>query len=472
MNPEQIRARLDAIENELRRIDHRAGDRALVGPEQQRFQALVDERDQLRAEQRNGQRSALTAGLATGAVAIEGGDGATGMAAARAGVTPPAAGTRDAALRLLESLHTRSAIPAHGAERLEALVRDGADRYVARYTIAAGEPAYGRAFGKLMRDPVRGHLDWTPEEGEAWRQVRALDSETRALGTGDVNGILVPLTIDPAIIITNAGTINPIRAISRNVTTLTLDWSGVTSAGVTSHWYAEGAEVSDDTPTVAQPTIKTHRSSTFVPFSIEAGDDDQNLLTQLGGLMADSTERLWATAFVTGAGDASNEPYGVVTSLAGGASEVAPVTAETLDAATVQKVFNALPARHKARAQWAMNGGIINELEALETTSGGLRFPSLQQTPPVLLRKPVNECSDMDGTYNVAATANNYLIIIGDWENYVIVTRLGSRVELIPHLMGANRRPTGQRAVFQLTRVGAEVVNIDGLRLLNLATTA
>jgi predicted phage gp36 major capsid-like protein len=32
-------------------------------------------------------------------------------------------------------------------------------------------------------------------------------------------------------------------------------WNGVTSAGVTAHWLDEAAEVSDDSPSLAQPHI-------------------------------------------------------------------------------------------------------------------------------------------------------------------------------------------------------------------------
>jgi hypothetical protein len=46
----------------------------------------------------------------------------------------------------------------------------------------------------------------------------------------------------------------------------------------------------------------------------------------------------------------------------------------------------------------------------------------------------------------------------------VIVDRLGSTLELVPHLVGSNRRPTGQR--------GALLWVPQAFRLLNLATGA
>jgi HK97 family phage major capsid protein len=472
MTVDELRARVREITDELRAIDAEAGERCLSASQQRRFDALLKERDERTDELREiADRTAQRARIEAGAgLRVESGDGA---ACGPVRQVRTAAGVRDEARRLVEELHRTGRLPAHGAERVDGMVTNPNEPLMSRYALALGSEHYRTAFAKLVSDPVRGHMLFTDEEQRAWHAVQRVDQEMRALTTASITGVLVPLTIDPAVILTNAGTINPIRALARNVTTLTASWSGVTSAGATSHWYAEAAQVSDDAPSVAQPTIATHRSATWIPVSAEAGDDGgDTLLNDVMVFMTDSLERLHATAFVTGAGDASNEPYGIVTELAGGSSEVAPVTAETLDAATVRKVFDAIPARHKAVCQWVMNGAIIGDLEALETTSGALRFPSLQDTPPTLLRKPVHECSDMDGSYNIAATANNYLILLGDWENYVIVTRLGSRVELVPHLFGANQRPTGERGFFQISRVGAECVNDGAFRMLNLATTA
>ncbi len=39
-------------------------------------------------------------------------------------------------------------------------------------------------------------------------------------------------------------------------------------------------------------------------------------------------------------------------------------------------------------------------------------------------------------------------LIVGDFASFLIVDRLGMSIELIPHLFGANRRPTGQRGLY------------------------
>jgi HK97 family phage major capsid protein len=78
----------------------------------------------------------------------------------------------------------------------------------------------------------------------------------------------------------------------------------------------------------------------------------------------------------------------------------------------------------------------------------------------------------MDGSINAAATADNYLLAYGDWSNFVIVDRIGTTIELIPNLVGANRRPTGQRGALMWFRTGSDVVVNEAFRLLDVPTTA
>jgi HK97 family phage major capsid protein len=93
-------------------------------------------------------------------------------------------------------------------------------------------------------------MRWTREEHEAFQRVE----EVRSMSTVDTQGgYLSPLVIDPTILITSAGSINNLRAISRVVQTVSDTWNGVTSAGVTAEWLAEGVEAADAGPTVARP---------------------------------------------------------------------------------------------------------------------------------------------------------------------------------------------------------------------------
>jgi HK97 family phage major capsid protein len=98
--------------------------------------------------------------------------------------------------------------------------------------------------------------------------------------------------------------------------------------------------------------------------------------------------------------------------------------------------------RFQPNAQWCANLSTINALRQFETGNGALKFPALQDSPPVLLGRAVHEPSNMDGIINAAATENNYLLIYGDFAaGMVIVDRVGSTIELVPHLVG----PSGAR---------------------------
>jgi predicted phage gp36 major capsid-like protein len=78
--------------------------------------------------------------------------------------------------------------------------------------------------------------------------------------------IAIPFTLDPSILLTSNGALNPIREVARVIQIATREWKGVSSAGVTASYDAEASEVSDDTPTLAQPTITSAMGRAFVPF--------------------------------------------------------------------------------------------------------------------------------------------------------------------------------------------------------------
>jgi HK97 family phage major capsid protein len=65
---------------------------------------------------------------------------------------------------------------------------------------------------------------------------------------------------------------------------------------------------------------------------------------------------------------------------------------------------------------------------------------------------------------------NNLIAVYGDIAAaYTIVDRIGLVVELVQHLFGANRRPTGERGLFAIWRVGAVVTNANAARALRVA---
>lgn len=375
--------------------------------------------------------------------------------------------TRDAALRNVERSHKAGRLTDAAATLSEALV--GTDSTVARLAAVTGSEAYRSAFSKLLRDSERGHLLWTPEESQSYRdadQVRGLIE-----GAGGTGKHLVPFDLDPSIILTNAGSVSPLREISRVVQTTSNAWNGVSSAGVTSEWLAEATEAADATPTLAPEPIPVHKAASWVPFSIELEEDGLQLLSQLQALLADSALQLENTAFATGSGN--GQPTGLITALvAAGGSVIVPAAGEALTSADIYTLQGALGSRWQPNASFAGNLAILNTIRQFETSNGALKFPGAQAVPANLLSRPLYEISGMDGTINAAVTAANYALVYGDFSNFVIVDRIGTTVELVPHLFGANGRPTGERGLWMHRRVGSDVVNANAFRLLNVATTA
>jgi HK97 family phage major capsid protein len=288
--------------------------------------------------------------------------------------------------------------------------------------------------------------------------------------TGDEGGYMVPFHLDPAILLSSAGQINPIRQISRVVTTASDSWNGVSSAGATSEWLAEATEAADGSPVLAQPNIPIHKFATDVPFSYEVGMDGANFLQELQMVMVDSVDVLQGLSFVSGSG--TGQPTGIITALDGGASEVAAATVDVFAVADILALQNALPARFSARAQWAAQISTINEASSFETTNGALRFPEIADGR--LLRKPLHEASQMDAFADVDITetdSNNHILVYGDWTNYVIADRIGATFEVLPGY-GANQRPSGERHAFLWGRVGADSIVDNAFRVLSVVTAA
>ncbi|SDN17909.1 phage major capsid protein [Streptomyces wuyuanensis] len=338
---------------------------------------------------------------------------------------------------------------------------DDGDSRIAKLCLATSSPEYMRAWSKCAAG--KGHM-LSPDEQRALERAMSL--------TDSAGGYLVPFQLDPTVIITSNGSRNQIREAARTVVATGDVWNGVSSGAVSWSWDAEGAEVSDDSTTFAQPTVPVHKAAGFVPISIEALEDEANVTQEVARLLAFGKDTLEAAAFATGSG--SGQPTGLVTALAGGSSEVAPTTAETFAAADIYKMDQALPARYRGNASWVANRAIYNLVRQMDTSGGAQMWERIgADVPAMLLGRPALEAEDMDGAFDATATANNYILAYGDLSNYVIADRVGMTVEFIPHLFATgNNRPSGSRGWYAYYRVGADVVNDSALRLLNIATAA
>ena len=65
------------------------------------------------------------------------------------------------------------------------------------------------------------------------------------------------------------------------------------------------------------------------------------------------------------------------------------------------------------------------------------------------------------------------MLTIGDWSRFVIVDHsAGMLLELVPHVIGTNKRPVGARGMFAMWRFGCKVIDVNAFRMLSIPTTA
>ena len=382
----------------------------------------------------------------------------------RLGMTPAALTTeyRSRAFSAIEQM--QGTTPAR-REAMTQIIEDNdpIDARLSQQLLASSSPDYLRAFSKLARTSGQSH-GLTDREREAVSRAMSL--------TDTAGGFLVPFQLDPTVILTSDGSYNDIRRAARKVIATGDVWHGVSAGAVSWSFDAEAAEVSDDTPTFAQPTVTVRTARGFVPISLEAYMDESNVAQTVGTLLAEGKDDLESVVFTTGAAG-SNEPNGLITALVAaeaavpGSVEVQSAVADTFGLADVYSLYNDLPARHRRRGVWLANNLIYTLTRQFDTAGGSALWAQLGQgTPQQLLGRPVYEAEAMDGVVNAAA--ENYVAVFGDMNQYVIADRIGMTVEFIPHLVGANRRPTGQRGWFAYYRVGADLVFPGALRLLNV----
>ncbi len=337
---------------------------------------------------------------------------------------------------------------------------------LSQYVIEVSSPHYRSAFFKWMGDPTSGAQEWTEKEREAVQRVRFVD---RAMSlTGASGGFLVPYELDPNILISAAGSVNPLRDLCRVETTALNTKKFVTSLGVSAHFYNEAAEVTDDSPTLVQPSIDCRKAMAFVPVSFELFEDS-DITQQVGALFVDAKAQLEATAFTIGDGNAPN-PKGIITALvAAGGSTVIATGTNVLAQGDLYANQAALPARWRPNAKWMMNLSIINGYRQLPQATGlNYSIVSDATTPPKALGWEIYENSVMDGVLTGAAA--DYALLSGDFKQFAILDRIGTSVEVIPQLFGSNFRPSGQRGFLMHWRVGSDVLIADAFRLSNFST--
>src|SRR5262245_21368556 len=368
---------------------------------------------------------------------------------------------RDRAMRVLDTDRVATAhLTPDQRDQVERQVRRHTD--IARRIIVTENEAYREAFMKLVTHP-QGALLLSDEERQAvqaWEEYRAMGEVTPSAG-----GFGIPVFIDPSIILTAQGSGNPFLTLARRAEINTNIWKGVSSAGVSWSFDTEAAEVSDDSPALAQPTVTVHMARGFIPYSIELGQDYPGFADEMARLLAEGYDEILVDKFSQGSG--SGEPRGLLTALDANTNDEVVVTTDgAFGQEDVYKAWKSLPQRYRRNASWMMSVDVNNRVRQFGTANV---FHAYTENLPaawadMLFGRHVYESPYFPDFTGTTGAAN--ILVVGDFSNYLIATRGGMSVELVPTLVGTNHRPTGQRGWFAYARIGGNSVNDLGFRLL------
>jgi len=344
-------------------------------------------------------------------------------------------------------------------ERLHTLL-DGDDEtntpLIARHIMLTGSPEYRSQFMEYVRSMGK----YVPE------LLRTAMSLTAGNG-----GVLVPHFLDPTIIITNSGVYGgTIRSISTVKTIAVKQWEGVTSAGITANWTGEATATSDASPTFTSPSIVAKKADAWLTGSYEVLEDT-GFSNELGRLLGDAKTRLEEAAFATG-NTGATIPRGVVAAVAAvTASIVTSATTGAFVVGDVHNLSNAVNPRQEQNLGWLAHKGIYSKVRQFDTSGGGGFWANLGVgQPALLLGAPALKSASMT---SVVGNGTN-ILLAGDFSQYYIIDRIGMSVIYDPLVKttASGAAPTGQAGWYAHWRVGADVVNADAFRLLQLNQVA
>jgi HK97 family phage major capsid protein len=360
----------------------------------------------------------------------------------------------------VDAASRRFAKPEHVETVTRTIERGGKiGELVSRLAVTTGSAEYAEAWLNAMTG--RGIDPILERANDEYRAMTA--------GTGASGGYMVPLYLDPSMVITGAGSYNPFRQVSNVKQITTLTYNGASAAQISAGLLGENAAFTDNTPTVAQVQIPTYKIGAYIPASFEAFEDIDALAQDVQQLFADARDNYEATQFATGSGSA---PHGVVTDVtAVTASRVTPATGGTYVVGDLYKVHQALPARFRymdagSRA-WLMSVAVIDTTRQFATANNYHAFLTdlTGGAPPRLLGDQLLESSAM----SASITTGQNIILYGDFARFYIVDRIGMSTEFIPNVFDQSTgRPSGTRAWLMHWRVGSGVADPNAFRVLLL----
>lgn len=337
--------------------------------------------------------------------------------------------------------------------RLLDTIPDDTTGVLARRILATGSPAYMRVFGRALA---------------AGRPPTGRDAEILNLGESDTGSFAVPFQLDPTIILTTNGAINPLRQISRVEQITGKEFDLVTSTGVVVTRKAEFAAETDNSPVLAQPTLQPKRVSGWIPFSVELEGDWTGLQASMMTLLSDAKDVEESASFTNGPGTGVTAG-GVVALQSGGSLVTGTGGVATLSFKDPETLESAMAPRFRAQASYLASKTTYNKYRNLFAAQTGFATdpwnrPTLGQ-PRELWGYPAYEDSDMVITN---ATGDKPLLMGDFGHGFLIVDRVGMQMELVQTVFGAaqGQFPTGRRGYFCWWRNNSTVLIPNAFRLL------
>lgn len=441
---DELRARRDELEAEMTRMDSDAGVKPFTGEQRGTFELLKSERDEADTRLREIEaRTSIIGAFAqrdeaaekpvfhTSRASTPKGDSIYDLSGIRAlGDDQQKSELRDRALRSVDQSTFSDSDAATNVARL--LNENDPEGIVARRILTTGSPAYKRAFGKYLAQKPR-----TVEE-------------ERALTTAA--NYAVPYTVDPTVTLTSNGQINPVRQIANVITITGNHWTGVASAGVSAAYAAESTEVTDGSPTLTQPAADVEKAQGFIQYPLEVGEDWGALQAEMSRMFADAKDALESSKFLTGLGHASNQPEGL---LVGATGTVLTAGASVMAVADIYSLMAALAPRWRARGTFVGSLAAYQKVRQFDTQGGASLWVQLQFDEPAnLVGRPAFEWSDYS---SAITTGGSSVLTFGDFNQFTIVDRVGMNVEVVPHMLGSNRLPNGNRGLYMYWRNTSDV---------------
>ena len=374
---------------------------------------------------------------------------------------------RDRSLEVIE--RDGGHLAPHQLDKIDKLVRETTEYVnpvtICRRLLLTESDAYRSAFRKALEP--RGHPIFTPEEGAAVLAYRAANE-----GTGSAGGFGVPVLIDPTIIPSAGASAAPVLSLATSVVVTTDAWKGVTSPGTSWGWKGEAAAASDDSPTLAQPSIPVYTANGWIPFSYELGQDYPGWAAEAQMVLAQGYVDMMAEDTIAGSG--SSQPFGVFNRLMGvttSPSHIVVTTSGQLGAVDVRKAWSSLPQRWRDNATWLAHGSVETLVKQFASGNSevdyhsalapdGTRISALEGRPLVTTDYAPAFTGSTSGTYAYA--------VVGDFRGgFRVISRAGMEVQLVEQLFDqATALPTAQRGWYATARLGWDVIVNDAFRII------